>query len=87
MGIELTCSSAVARLLGLSFQEGVGVTEPPELLPLGDAAARLGISRSMMWRRAKEWRLTVYINPMDRRQKLFSWAEIEEARRPKKGAA
>ena len=56
---------------------------PEDLIPLEGAAERLGVSRATMWRRAREWNLTVYLNPRDRRQKLLSWKEIEEAQRPR----
>ena len=48
------------------------------------AAQRLGISRATMWRRVREWGLTVYNNPLDRRQRLLSWAELEDAAKPQR---
>ncbi len=54
-----------------------------ELIPLEKAAERLEVSRATMWRWAREWNLTVYLNPRDRRQKLLSWEEIQEAMKPR----
>jgi hypothetical protein len=62
----------------------VPVPDPDDLIPLEKAAARLGVPRAAMWRLAKQWNLAVYENPLDRRQKLYSWAAIEEARRPRR---
>ena len=42
-----------------------------ELIPLVEAARRLGISRMTLSRLVKEGRFTVYTNPLDRRQRLF----------------
>jgi predicted DNA-binding transcriptional regulator AlpA len=60
---------------------------PEDLVPLEKAAERLGISRATMWRRVKELGLAVYANPFNRRVRLLSWAEIEQAAQPKKSAA
>ena len=54
-----------------------------ELITLGEAARRLGVSRVTMSRLVREGRFTVYENPLDRRQKLVEAAEVEEAVRPR----
>ena len=51
----------------------------PELFTIKQAAERLGITRATMWRRAKEWRLTDYRNPMDKRERLLDWEEVARA--------
>ncbi len=53
-----------------------------ELIPLMEAAKRLGISRMTMNRLVREGRFTVYANPLDRRQRLLDVAELEERVRP-----
>ncbi len=54
-----------------------------ELIPMHEAARRLGISRMTMSRLAKQGRFTIYENPLDRREKLVDAAEVEEAVRPR----
>ncbi len=53
-----------------------------ELIPLIEAAKRLGVSRMTMARLVKEGRFTVYTNPLDRRQRLLDAAELKERVRP-----
>lgn len=53
-----------------------------ELVPLMEAAKRLGVSRMTMNRLVREGRFTVYANPLDRRQRLIDAAELAEAARP-----
>ena len=53
-----------------------------ELIPMREAAARLGISRMTMSRLVKQGRFTVYENPLDRREKLVEFAEVREAVKP-----
>ena len=55
-----------------------------DLIPLAEARRRLGISKVTMARLVKERRFAVYENPLDRRQKLVEWAEVEAATRPRK---
>lgn len=55
-----------------------------ELVPLEKVAERLGVSRATIWRRAKEWHLTIYRSPLDKRQRLLDWAEVEQAIEPKR---
>jgi excisionase family DNA binding protein len=54
-----------------------------ELIPLNEAAKRLGISKMTMARLVKEGRFAIYENPLDRRQKLVEATEIEAAIRPR----
>ena len=55
----------------------------PELIPLKEAAKRLGVSKVTMARLVREGRFAVYENPLDRRQKLVDAAEVEAATRPR----
>ncbi len=54
-----------------------------ELIPLTEAAQRLGISRVTMSQLAKAGRFTVYENPLDRRQRLVDIHEVEQALAPR----
>ena len=53
-----------------------------ELIPLMEAAKRLGISRMTMNRLVREGRFTVYSNPLDKRQRLLDATELRERVRP-----
>ncbi len=53
-----------------------------ELIPLMEAAKRLGVSRMTMNRLLKEGRFTIYSNPLDRRQRLLDAQELQEKVRP-----
>ncbi len=53
-----------------------------ELIPLVEAARRLGISRMTLSRLVKEGRFTVYTNPLDRRQRLLDAAELKDRVQP-----
>ncbi len=55
----------------------------PELIPLNEAASRLGISKMTMARLVKEGRFTIYENPLDRRQKLVDAGDIVDAIKPR----
>jgi predicted DNA-binding protein (UPF0251 family) len=57
--------------------------EELELIPLTEAARRLGISRVTMSNLAKAGRFTVYESGYDRRLKLVSMAEVEAALAPR----
>lgn len=57
--------------------------DEPELVSLEEAATRLAISRATFWRRLKEWNLTVYENPANRRKRMVSWPEVERVSRPR----
>ena len=54
-----------------------------KLIPLKEAARRLGVSKVTMARLVREGRFAVYENPLDRRQKLVDAAEVAEATRPR----
>ncbi len=54
-----------------------------DLIPLIEAAERLGVSRMTLSRLAKEGRFTIYENPRDRRQKLVDEEEVREALQPR----
>lgn len=54
-----------------------------KLIPMHEAAQRLGISRMTMSRLVKQGWLTVYENPLDRREKLVDETELAEAVRPR----
>jgi excisionase family DNA binding protein len=53
-----------------------------ELIPLMEAAKRLGISRMTMNRLVREGRFTVYSNPLDKRQRLLDATELRERVQP-----
>ncbi len=53
------------------------------LVPLNEAARRLGVSKVTMARLVREGRFAVYENPLDRRQKLVDAEEVEAATRPR----
>ncbi len=55
----------------------------PELITVSEARERLGVSRVTMARLLREGRFTIYVNPLDRREKLIDVAELEQARRPR----
>lgn len=56
----------------------------PELINLGEAQRRLGVSHTTMARLVKEGRFTLYRNPLDGRQKLVDAQELEEFLRPER---
>jgi len=53
----------------------------PELITVGAARERLGVSKPKMAQLIKSGLFPVYVNPLDRREKLVRWAEIEEGLR------
>ena len=55
--------------------------EPAELIPLKEARGRLGISKTKMANLVREERFPVYENPLDRREKLVNWDEVQAALR------
>ena len=65
----------------------MGERKEPELIPVREARERLGVSRVTMARLLREGRFTIYLNPLDRREKLIDVAELEEARRPRPAPA
>ncbi len=54
-----------------------------DLIPLSEAARRLGISKMTMARLVKEGRFGIYENPLDRRQKLVRAEDVEAAVAPR----
>lgn len=54
-----------------------------ELIPLREARQRLGISKTLMTRLVKEGRFTLYENPLDRRERLVEWEEVQRVMRPR----
>ena len=55
----------------------------PMLIPLSEAAKRLGVSKMTMARLVKEGRFAIYENPLDRRQKLVDEQEVANASKPR----
>lgn len=49
----------------------------PEWISLSDAAKRLGVHRNTMHRRIERWQLTTRTNPVNLRETLIDWVEIE----------
>lgn len=60
------------------------LSDEPDLITLGDAQRRLGISHTTMARLVKEGRFTLYRNPLDGRQKLVDAGELTEFLRPQR---
>lgn len=60
------------------------MSDEPELITLGEAQRRLGVSHTTMARLVKEGRFTLYRNPLDGRQKLVDALELEEFLRPER---
>lgn len=54
-----------------------------ELIPLREARQRLGISKTTMTRLVKEGQFTLYENPLDRRERLVDWEEVQRVMRPR----
>lgn len=52
------------------------------LITIGQARELLGVSRTTMARLVKEGRFTLYLNPLDRRQKLVDIAEVRRLATP-----
>lgn len=56
------------------------MADKQDLIPVEDAAARLGMSRVTFWRRVtRNWNLTVYADPRDLRRRLVNWPDVERA--------
>lgn len=60
------------------------MTDGPELITLGEAQKRLGVSHTTMARLVREGRFTLYRNPLDGRQKLVDTQELEEFLQPER---
>ena len=54
-----------------------------ELIPLREARQRLGISKTTMSRLVRERWFTLYENPLDRRERLVDWEEVQRVMRPR----
>ena len=54
-----------------------------ELIPMVEAARRLGVSKLTLRRIVREQGLTTYDNPLDKRQTLLDAAEVERVARPR----
>ena len=54
-----------------------------DLIPMLEAARRLGVSKLTMRRIVRESGLTTYDNPLDKRQRLLDAAEVERVARPR----
>ena len=54
-----------------------------ELIPVQDAAARVGLSPNTLRKFIRRRGLTLYENPRDARQKLVDLEELEAALRPR----
>ena len=54
-----------------------------ELIPMLEAARRLGVSKLTMRRLVREAGLTTYDNPLDKRQRLLAVADLERVARPR----
>lgn len=52
------------------------------LITIGQARELLGVSRTTMARLVKEGRFTLYLNPLDRRQKLVDISEVRRLATP-----
>jgi hypothetical protein len=48
-----------------------------DLITLSVARAILGVSRTKIWRLVRDGTLTVYSNPLDRREKLVQRSQVE----------
>ncbi len=59
------------------------MTTDRELIPMLEAARRLGVSKLTMRRIVREAGLMTYDNPLDKRQRLLDAAEVERVARPR----
>jgi len=48
-----------------------------DLITLSQAMNLLGVSRTKVWRLVKEGQLGAVVNPLDKREKLFSKSQVE----------
>jgi predicted DNA-binding protein (UPF0251 family) len=68
----------------LGAKESVRQMTKPELIPLNEAAKRLGVSKMTMARLVKQGSFTIFENPLDRRQKLVDAGEVAAAVQPRR---
>ncbi len=54
-----------------------------ELISLKEARERLGLSKTTMTRVVRHRGFTLYENPLDRREKLVDWVEVNTAMQPR----
>jgi len=55
----------------------------PDFITIGTARERLGVSKPKMAQLIRDGLFPVYVNPLDRREKLVRWADVEAGlRRP-----
>lgn len=57
----------------------LAIPDPANLIPMGKAAQRFGISRSRLTRLAQEGRFSVYQNAYDYRKRLVDINEVAKA--------
>ncbi len=55
----------------------------PELIPLKEAALRLGVSKMTMARLVREGKFRIYENPLDKREKLVEAQQVQQSTRPR----
>lgn len=56
---------------------------PADLMTLKESQEYLGVSKAKMWRLAKDGSLTIYSDPLDKRKRLVSKAEVEKLKQPR----
>jgi Helix-turn-helix domain len=56
-----------------------------DTLNLGEAAEFLGVSERKMWQMAKAREIETFLNPLDKREKLFRRKDLLKLRRPMNG--
>jgi hypothetical protein len=54
----------------------------PELITVTEAAERAGLSLMTFRKRMREYGLTIYINPRDRREKLVDASDVDAMLEP-----
>lgn len=53
----------------------------PELVPSGEAAVYLGVSRLKVWKLNKAGELPSYPDPLDGRKRLYKLADLDKLKR------
>jgi hypothetical protein len=61
--------------------------QPTDLITAAEARRLLGVSPPKLTAMIKDKMFTIYEDPLDKRVKLLSQAEVEAARAPRKRAA
>jgi DNA-binding Lrp family transcriptional regulator len=49
-----------------------------ERIRFSEAAERLEVSENTLRKRIREWGITVYMNPRDKRERLLDWNELQQ---------